>query len=68
MYDFPVQTAQEHISKQQGQQPQSSVRTEHEAQLLLLCIFIEMWQNFQCYAIVAFRYLKHYNTPVMQAK
>ena len=46
-YDFPVQSAWEHISKQQDQQPQTSVRTEHEAQLLLLCIFTNMWQNFQ---------------------
>ena len=46
-YDFLVQAAQEHISKHQGQQSQSSVRTDHESQLLLLCIFTEMRQNFQ---------------------
>ena len=45
--DFLVQATWEHISKRQGQQPQSSVRTEHEAQLLLLYIFTHMWQNFQ---------------------
>jgi hypothetical protein len=44
---FPVQTTWEHISKQQSQQPQSSVKTNHEAQLLLLYVVTYMWQNFQ---------------------
>ena len=44
--DFLVQTTWEHTSKQQGQQPHSSVRTEHEAQLLLLCSFTKMWKKW----------------------